>query len=89
MAVSELNGGCHGSGPFVLLDKRLKRGKEEAMLSMLSCSLSCQQLYIRNGSWMPISNMDIGGDLPREVSLHSRKKHIFVSFMKSGVLMGA
>ena len=32
MAVSELNGGCHGSGPFVLLDKRLKRGKEEAGL---------------------------------------------------------
>ena len=32
MAVSELNGGCHGSGPFVLLDKRLKRGDEEAGL---------------------------------------------------------
>ena len=32
MAVSELNGGCHGSGPFVLLDKRLKRGNEEAGL---------------------------------------------------------
>ena len=32
MAVSELNGGCHGSGPFVLLDKRLKRGTEEAGL---------------------------------------------------------
>ena len=29
MAVSELNGGCHGSGPFVLLDKRLKRDNKK------------------------------------------------------------
>ena len=84
-----MGGAVQSRWPKVLTVKFNLFNAVNAVLSTVLSSGQCPQRYIRNGSWMPVSNMGIGDDVRGEVSLHFRKKRTFVSFMKSDVLMGA